>query len=378
MKRFFAVLGLFFILGGLGFCQDKFFDIYTDKVSSKNHYAPSGWMGDYGDLKFDDQCMEDPFSGTTCIKIEYSAAGSQGQAWAGIYWQNPPNNWGNRKGGFDLTGFNKLVFWARGKNGGEIISKVKVGGIKGMYPDSVEIEFGPIQLTPEWKEYSINLADKDLSYVSGGFCIILTKDQNPQGATIYLDDIRFTYEAGLKPEVKKVNFPFYVYSDARSLDNHFIPSGWMGDYGDIRLDQSCKDSPFSGETCIRIVYTGKISQGARWAGIYWQNPPNNWGTVPNVGFDLSEATKLTFYARGEKGGERIEEFKVGGIMGEFGDSDTSSIGPVVLTKDWKKYTIDLRGRDLSYIIGGFCWATNVDVNPEGCTFYLDEIKFEKD
>jgi len=31
---------------------------------------------------------------------------------------------------------------------------------------------------------------------------------------------------------------------------------------------------------------------------------------------------------------------------------------------------------MSNIIGGFCWATNIDVNPEGATFYLDEIKFE--
>ena len=49
---------------------------------------------------------------------------------------------------------------------------------------------------------------------------------------------------------------------------------------------------------------------------------------------------------------------------------------MVLTQEWKQYTIDLRGKDLSYMIGGFCWATNADVNPEGATFYLDEIKYE--
>jgi hypothetical protein len=70
------------------------------------------------------------------------------------------------------------------------------------------------------------------------------------------------------------------------------------------------------------------------------------------------------------------EFKVGGIMGEYSDSDMASIGPVILTKEWKQYTIDLRGKDMSYIIGGFCWATNIDVNPEGAVFYLDEIRYE--
>jgi hypothetical protein len=109
--------------------------------------------------------------------------------------------------------------------------------------------------------------------------------------------------------------------------------------------------------------------------MYWQYPANNWGGVDG-GFDLSRAKKLTFWARGEKGGERIEEFKVGGIMGEYSDSDTAGIGPVVLDKEWKQYTIDLTGKDLSYIIGGFAWATNLDVNPDGAVFYLDEIKYE--
>jgi hypothetical protein len=49
---------------------------------------------------------------------------------------------------------------------------------------------------------------------------------------------------------------------------------------------------------------------------------------------------------------------------------------VILAKEWTQYTIDLNGKDMSYIIGGFCWATNIDVNPEGATFYLDEIKYE--
>ena len=168
---------------------------------------------------------------------------------------------------------------------------------------------------------------------------------------------------------------FVVYTDRNARQNHYIPSGWMGDYGDIKYDGSSKEDPYLGTTCIKVVYSGQGSQGARWAGIFWQNPANNWGTV-DKGFDLSKATKLTFWARGAKGGERIEEFKVGGIMGEFSDSDSASISPVILTPEWMQYTIDLSGKDMSYIIGGFCWATNVDVNPQGATFYLDEIKFE--
>ena len=42
----------------------------------------------------------------------------------------------------------------------------------------------------------------------------------------------------------------------------------------------------------------------------------------------------------------------------------------------KEYTIDLKDRDLSYISGGFCWATNLNNNPDGAVFYLDDIRYE--
>ena len=168
---------------------------------------------------------------------------------------------------------------------------------------------------------------------------------------------------------------FPIYGDAKSPDNHYIPSGWMGDFGDIKINDKFMTSAHSGSTCVQIVYTNAATQGARWAGIYWQNPPNNWGTRPG-GYDLTGAKKLTFWARGEKGGERIEEFKIGGITGEYADSDVAGIGPVVLTTEWQQFTIDLEGKDLSSISGGFCWATNLDVNPDGATFYLDDIRYE--
>jgi len=173
-------------------------------------------------------------------------------------------------------------------------------------------------------------------------------------------------------ESRKLN----VYTDKGSRDNRFYPSGWMGDYGDIKIDVACKEKPYSGTSCIKVTYTAEQKQGAGWAGMYWQNPPNNWGTEPG-GFDLTGATRLVFWARGEKGGEKIAEFKAGGITGEFADSDTASIENIVLKPEWKKYTIDLKGRNLSHISGGFCWAANSQDNPDGFTMYLDDIYYEK-
>jgi hypothetical protein len=168
---------------------------------------------------------------------------------------------------------------------------------------------------------------------------------------------------------------FNVYTDAKAPDNHYIPSGWMGDYGDIKFNDKYMTTPHSGTTSIQIIYTNAATQGARWSGIYWQNPPNNWGTRPG-GYDLTGAKKVTFWVRGEKGGERLEEVKIGGITGEYADSDVAGIGPLVLTTDWQQFTIDLEGKDLSSISGGFCWATNLDVNPDGATFYFDDIRYE--
>ena len=105
-------------------------------------------------------------------------------------------------------------------------------------------------------------------------------------------------------------------------------------------------------------------------------PANNWGEKPG-GFDLSSFKRVTFWARGEEGGEKIAEFKVGGITGEHGDSDSASIGPVTLTHDWKKYTIDLADKNLSHIVGGFCWSASRDDNPSGFTLFLDEVRFEQ-
>jgi hypothetical protein len=369
------------------YAQEKRFDVYSDKGAADNHFIPSGWMGDYGDIKYDDQNVESPAAGsTTAIRIDYSAKKTQGQGWAGIYWQSAQNNWGDKNTGFDLTGFNKLTFKAKGKNGGEVISIVKVGGITKKpsgeavaFPDSAGVEYGPIKLTKDWQEYSVNLVDKDMRYINGGFCIVFDANQAGGEQTIYLDDIRFVYDAKLKKEEAKINLPFYVYADGGSLDNHFIPSGWMPATAakDLKFDPSWKNLPFSGNSCIRVEY--RNNSGTRWAGIYWQQPANNWGTVANAGYNLQGAAKLTFWVRGDKGAEVINEFKVGGISsGDYGDSDSVSIGPITLTKDWKKYEIDLRGKDLSHIIGGFCWATNIDVNdPQGIVFYLDEIKYEK-
>lgn len=170
--------------------------------------------------------------------------------------------------------------------------------------------------------------------------------------------------------------PFIVYKDKGTRENHYVPSGFMPNGKCLSMDDMWQENCQSGKTCIKIVYDIACSlEDQKWAGIYWLNPANNWGNQKG-GYNLEGATQLTFWAKGEKGGERIEEFKIGGITGDYPDSDLAVIGPVILTNEWRQYSIDLRGKDLSYISGGFTWSANVDFNTEECTFYLDEIKYE--
>ncbi|MBU4305305.1 MAG: hypothetical protein KJ893_06775 [Candidatus Omnitrophica bacterium] len=174
-------------------------------------------------------------------------------------------------------------------------------------------------------------------------------------------------------EVLEQNQQLVVYEDKDSAENHFYPSEWIADSQDLELDDACKDNPHSGDTCIRVKYKAKGSFG--WAGIYWVNPKGNWGNLKG-GYDLRFAKKLTFWASGEKGGEHIAVFRFGGIKGIFSDSDIHGLGPVVLTKEWKQYEIDVSSRNMRYISTGFGFALTKAHNKQGCVFYLDDIKYE--
>ncbi|MDD5066267.1 MAG: FlgO family outer membrane protein [bacterium] len=169
-------------------------------------------------------------------------------------------------------------------------------------------------------------------------------------------------------------FPFYIYHDAFNRVNNYIPSGWMGDWGDIKISEVYKNNPQSGKSCIQIKYSAEKKQGAGWAGIFWQNPPNNWGGYKG-GFNLTGAKKIYFYSRGEKGEEYVE-FKMGGILGKYSDSTPGNkTDAIKLEKTWKLYAIDLEEMDLSYVSGGFCVAFSSLLNPEGCIFYIDEVYY---
>lgn len=166
------------------------------------------------------------------------------------------------------------------------------------------------------------------------------------------------------------------------VSNYFYPSGWMGDGEDgeegekyIQLNDQWRENCHSAPTCIRITYRPN-KKG--WAGIYWQFPDGNWGDSP--GRRIKGASRLTFLARGERGGELVQ-FKAGGIFAQgkkYHDSFEIAISPVELTQEWQRYEIDFTRADLSSVLGAFAWTANRSGNPEGLTFYLDDIRYEKE
>ena len=181
----------------------------------------------------------------------------------------------------------------------------------------------------------------------------------------------------VQAEDAKAFKPFTVYQDKGSL-NRFTPSGYMPTGDCIKMNDAWVEGCQEGKSCVKVDYDTVCSaKGRRWSGVYWLNPADNWGDHKG-GYNLTGASKLVFWVRGEKGGEQIAEFKTGGVgmSREFPDSDTAGIGPVILSKEWRQYSIDLRGKDLSYISGGFAWVANAEANPHGCVFFLDDIHFE--
>jgi len=166
------------------------FYIFSYRVK-ESPFALSGYTGDVNSMRVEK--IKDKYTGKACLRIIYTpVTGEKCAGWAGLYWQYPPNNWGdNDEGGYDLSEAKYLYFSARGKRGDEII-EVKVGGIKGRYGDSGEISTGYISLEPYWRIYRIELKERNLKNIIGGFGIFFTSVVNPYKITVYLNEIFYS------------------------------------------------------------------------------------------------------------------------------------------------------------------------------------------
>ena len=173
-----------------------------------------------------------------------------------------------------------------------------------------------------------------------------------------------------KKELRAAAMPYPVYRDG--ANGPWYVSGYMGNTGAMKVDDRCAEKPHSGETCMKVEY----SANDNWAGIFWQSPAGDWGDKQG-GANLSKALTLVFWARGEKGGEKVSFF-MGGIGKDkpFHDTANRKLENVVLKKEWTRYRIPLDGEDLSQIKTGF--GFNFGGQGKPFAFYLDDIEYVGD
>jgi hypothetical protein len=183
---------------------------------------------------------------------------------------------------------------------------------------------------------------------------------------------------------------------AVDLAGKFVPSGYEGDYMAVTmpLDPTCggnRSSASAMGNCHPVTYK-PLAAGpgvAGWAGVLWQHPANNWGTAAGYAIPTG-ATKVSFWARGDLGGE-VATFIVGFAVTPTPTSpcvDTVS-GSLrqTLTTTWTHYTIPFAGQygvgvisPFGYVIGAADQpardAGAADAGLPSTLFYIDDIQWQ--
>jgi hypothetical protein len=176
--------------------------VYYDGVADKAHQGHGFWTnvmpkacGEEMRTTIVEDYKEDKQSGQSSLKIRFIYPPEQ---WCGVAVASKEDYWGETPGpSFDMQGYKRLVFWARGEKGGEVI-QVKVG-IAGDKPfgDSTKIALSTprIRLDRKWTEYSLDLdaADEDLKRIITPFVVVSSQSYNPgdDSTSFYIDNVYY-------------------------------------------------------------------------------------------------------------------------------------------------------------------------------------------
>jgi hypothetical protein len=158
---------------------------YVYKDNEDLPYFPSGYMGNHKAMKVDMNHKKEVHSGTSAIEIHYREAGG----WYGLAFVDPANDWGDILGGYDVSNAKTFSFWVKA-DFNDIDLKIGFGLIdEGKpFPDTA-IKHIEIDLTSEWKKYTIKTKRLDLSCIRSG--LVFFSSGNGYPYKIYIDDVVF-------------------------------------------------------------------------------------------------------------------------------------------------------------------------------------------
>ncbi|MFC1807070.1 hypothetical protein ACFL0T_01735 [Candidatus Omnitrophota bacterium] len=174
------------------------------------------------------------------------------------------------------------------------------------------------------------------------------------------------------------------------LNNHYYTSGF-DNYrpGVLTVDRRYKNNPYSGDTCIKIAWSGEGGgDGWRWAGLYWQEPENEWSGGPGKGYDIRDAKILAFRIRTDAfslvGSGTVRVRCCMGYANDSSGRNPPDIPPNyplqwrTLTTDWQLFVVPLLGADMSHVSNGLTLIVNdedenVSRPDKKMNIYIDDI-----
>ncbi len=186
--------------------------VYKGYGANENRFVAKGLISSLGHeslvCAMDENCTEDSAPDSSFIDCRVGLAPGSWGGWLFINGTLPEGDtvpvpvWGDVEGcALDLSGAAQLTFMARGETGSEAV-EFFVGGLGrsgetgepvSEYPDSTaKVSTGVIQLSSEWKQYTIGLTGTDMSSIGCGFGFVVANNENAHSendVVFYLDEI---------------------------------------------------------------------------------------------------------------------------------------------------------------------------------------------
>jgi len=287
-----------------------------------------------------------------CHRIIWDGTGG---GFTGAFWTDG-DGFADLKGKEIEAGATEVRFYAWGATGGELI---EFGA--GLSPQDGGEARQLITLSTAPTEYTVSLAALgEYGPIFGPFVWAASVDNNPSGATFYVDDIQWA--AGAPP----TSLPLPMTADANFTGRSgFGPSGPPLHTEDSTCPS--RGGAMAGD-CHRFVWDGS---GGEFTGAFWTDGD---GFVDLIGKPVQAgATEVRFYAWGATGGEVIE---FGAGIGDANRDGAEARSEITLTTSPTAYSVALTPlTGYSLVFGPFMWAANTGNNPSGATFYVDDIQW---